>query len=161
MPGLRTRINLHDSTVTFKVTLSSLITRHCAPFSKQVSHKANMTAFSQDYFASLTHIIHANRNSHYYPPTAIFPHCWIKHVAKTYPGPCVRALYACFSVQCCLEPHRFASCFCLWHQVKVEQSQSITKGALCGNGDTVSLILNLAASWGWVVSFTPRPLYPR
>jgi hypothetical protein len=30
-----------------------------------------------------------------------------------------------------------------------------------GNGDIAPRIINLDTSWGWVVSFTIRPLYPQ
>jgi hypothetical protein len=31
----------------------------------------------------------------------------------------------------------------------------------CGSRGKASIILDLGARWRWVVSFTPRPLYPR
>jgi len=34
------------------------------------------------------------------------------------------------------------------------------RGNMLGNGGIASL-LNLGTRWGWAVSYTPRPLYPR
>jgi hypothetical protein len=81
--------------------------------------------------------------------------------------------YSTFSVGCKLDiylsiylpilslPSRFSS-----NPIKVKLSLCLTNWALrhegvWGSGCIDPHFLDLGASWRWVVSFTPRPLYPR
>jgi len=75
---------VHDSSVTFTVMLRSLITWHRAPFTKQQTvTRPPWQPSAVIHFASLTRLIHANRNFHHFHECFIPPsrqsNTWPKH----------------------------------------------------------------------------------
>jgi len=150
-------VYVHDSSVTFTVTLRSLTDY----MTSCTLHKTTVTRppwqpSAVIHFASLTRLIHANRNSHHFHDCFI-PTMLIKHVAET----CLCcAVYAskCFVL---FKNHSDSPAISASGIRSKCSSPSPHNKGVCGSGGTVSLILNLGARCGWMVSFKPRPLYSR